>query len=59
MILARINTLPELCKRTGIKRATMYNRMHDMGGMTLRELQEIAKATNMPADMIVEIVKNA
>ena len=55
----KIKSPAELSKRTGIKRATMYNRMADIGSMTLAELKEIARVTHMSAEQIAEVVKNA
>ncbi|MBR5421042.1 MAG: helix-turn-helix domain-containing protein [Lachnospiraceae bacterium] len=59
MSAVRINTIPDLSRRTGIKRATMYNRMKNIGSMTLRELQEIARVTHMSTEQIAEVVLNA
>lgn len=49
--------LPDLIIRTGIKRATMYNRMADPEKLTLGELRQLAKAGDYTDEQLIAIIR--
>ena len=57
MLDAGIASMRELSERTGIPTSTLFKRMQDPGGMTLRELGQIRKAININDTMLFEAVE--
>lgn len=57
MATARIKSIPELSKRTGIPQATLYKRVKEPSTMSLAELREIVRTCHMSRDLIAAIVE--
>ena len=57
MAKMKIRTIPELSRRTGIKRTTAYERVNHPETMTVAELREIVRVTNMEDEQIAKIVR--
>ena len=57
MAKVKIRNVPELSRRTGIKRATLYERMRHPETMTVAQLREIVRVTNMSDEQIAKIVR--
>ena len=57
MAKMKIRTIPELSRRTGIKRTTSYERVNHPETMTVAELREIVRVTNMADEQIAKIVR--
>lgn len=57
MATTKIKSVSELARRTGIKGTTMHGRMKRPETMTLAELRQIAKVTNMSDELILNVVK--
>lgn len=57
MATARIKSIPELSKRTGIPQATLYKRVKEPSTMSLAEFREIVRTTRMSDELILIIAK--
>jgi predicted transcriptional regulator len=57
MLDAGIASMRELSERTGIPTSTLFKRMKDPGGMTLRELGQIRRAININDTLLFEAVE--
>ena len=57
MATTKINSVNDLSRRTGIKGTTMHCRMKNPETMTLAELRQIAKVTNMSDELLLAAVK--
>lgn len=54
----RFLEVPDLIKRSGIKRSTMYNRMKNPGHITLEELRALDRASGgIPDEDVLTIVR--
>jgi len=50
-------TIPELAKRTGMNKMTLYNRLKDPGSFRIREISALDRQIHMTDEEIIALVR--